>query len=511
MGRVLQVYRTASAKILFQRVFTRTMSSVQIPNGTGLEQQFAGLDLKQGGHFAPTGGSRYVPPHMRRSGFNPEDKTNVSAPEARDSNSERGGYGQNYNNYRGGGGQRGVPHHSGYPRRGAHGGGGGGGNFPGARPPQRFEGEYENGGYAAAGQQQWTTDAPPPPIQNDRWQEPQRGSRPPQDSRYGNARWKEGGSGSDADWTAPLPRDERLEIEMFGTGNSGINFDKYEDIPVEATGNDVPAHISTFDDVKLTEIVKTNIALARYATPTPVQKYAIPIILARRDVMACAQTGSGKTAAFLVPILNQIFERGPAAGQAASGGQRSYGRRKQYPLALVLAPTRELATQIYDEAKKFAYRSKVRPCVVYGGADVRQQMQGLERGCHLLVATPGRLVDMLERGKIGLEYCNYLVLDEADRMLDMGFEPQIRRIVEEDAMPKTGQRQTLMFSATFPKEIQMLARDFLENYIFFAVGRVGSTSENITQKIVWVEEHDKRSFLLDLLTLLASTNLILLM
>ena len=91
------------------------------------------------------------------------------------------------------------------------------------------------------------------------------------------------------------------------------------------------------------------------------------------------------------------------------------------------------------------------------------------------------------------------MLDEADRMLDMGFEPQIRRIVEQDTMPKTGDRQTLMFSATFPKEIQMLARDFLENYIFLAVGRVGSTSENITQKIVWVEEHDKRSFLLDLL------------
>uniref|UniRef100_A0A8C9AP69 RNA helicase n=1 Tax=Prolemur simus TaxID=1328070 RepID=A0A8C9AP69_PROSS len=122
-----------------------------------------------------------------------------------------------------------------------------------------------------------------------------------------------------------------------------------------------------------------------------------------------------------------------------------------------------------------------------------------QRGCHLLVATPGRLVDMMERGKIGLDFCKYLVLDEADRMLDMGFEPQIRRIVEQDTMPRKGVRHTMMFSATFPKEIQMLARDFLDEYIFLAVGRVGSTSENITQKVVWVEESDKRSFLLDLL------------
>lgn len=117
----------------------------------------------------------------------------------------------------------------------------------------------------------------------------------------------------------------------------------------------------------------------------------------------------------------------------------------------------------------------------------------------MLVGTPGRLTDMIKRDRIGLDNCRYLVLDEADRMLDMGFEPQIREIVERSSMPITGQRQTLMFSATFPKEIQMLARDFLDNYIFLAVGRVGSTSENITQKILWVEEHEKRSFLLDLL------------
>ena len=143
----------------------------------------------------------------------------------------------------------------GYQRRGGY---NGGGTFVGARPPTRWEGDsYENGCYAGGQQQQWSTEAPPPTIQNERWQEPpptgqwsandrwkepQR-NRAPQDSRYGNARWKEGGG--DSDWTMPTSRDERLEVEMFGTGNSGINFDKYEDIPVEATGNDIPANITS--------------------------------------------------------------------------------------------------------------------------------------------------------------------------------------------------------------------------------------------------------------------------
>ena len=150
--------------------------------------------------------------------------------------------------------------------------------------------------------------------------------------------------------------------------------------------------------------------------------------------MACAQTGSGKTAAFLLPILSQIFKSGPgeslnATKQHSSGGY-GRGRKKLFPIGLVLSPTRELASQIYDEARKFAYRyydslmshancmysrSQVRPCVIYGGADVSAQMRDLDRGCHLLVATPGRLVDFLDRGKIGLDYCKFLCLDEADR------------------------------------------------------------------------------------------------
>ena len=127
-------------------------------------------------------------------------------------------------------------------------------------------------------------------------------------------------------------------------------------------------------------------------------------------------------------------------------------------------------------------------------------MRNMDRGCDLLVATPGRLKDLLDRGKVSLANIRYLVLDEADRMLDMGFEPQIRYIVEECDMPAVKDRQTLMFSATFPRDIQMLARDFLKDYVFLSVGRVGSTSENITQKILYVEDDEKKSVILDLLS-----------
>ena len=219
-----------------------------------------------------------------------------------------------------------------------------------------------------------------------------------------------------------------------------------------------------------------------------------------RDLMACAQTGSGKTGGFLFPILSQAYQKGPApTAPPAGGGYGGYRQRKANPTTLILAPTRELVSQIFDEARKFSYRSWVRPCVVYGGADIGSQLRSIERGCDLLVATPGRLVDLIERGRISLASIRYLVLDEADRMLDMGFEPQIRRIVEGEDMPPTNNRQTLMFSATFPRDIQMLARDFLREYIFLSVGRVGSTSENITQKIEYVEDIDKRSVLLDIL------------
>ncbi|KAF9244129.1 P-loop containing nucleoside triphosphate hydrolase protein [Melanogaster broomeanus] len=269
------------------------------------------------------------------------------------------------------------------------------------------------------------------------------------------------------------PRNTRLEKELFGDAtdpskqHTGINFEKYDDIPVEATGAGVPEPVVAFTD-------------------PPLDPYSIPIVAANRDLMACAQTGSGKTGGFLFPILSASFTSGPRAPPAETP-QMGYSRaRKAYPTALILAPTRELVSQIHEEARKFAYRSWVRPAVVYGGADINQQLRMIERGCDLLSATPGRLVDLIERGRISLANIRYLVLDEADRMLDMGFEPQIRRIVQEEDMPGVQDRQTLMFSATFPRDIQMLARDFLKDYIFLSVGQ-------------YVEDHDKRSVLLDLL------------
>merc|ERR1719343_439541 len=166
-------------------------------------------------------------------------------------------------------------------------------------------------------------------------------------------------------------------------------------------------------------------------------------------------------------------------------------RRRVYPEALCLAPTRELASQIHEESLKFTYCTGIASVVVYGGADVREQLRQIERGCDLLVATPGRLVDLIERGRLSMENCKFLVLDEADRMLDMGFEPQIRRIVEQEGMPHGEDRQTMMFSATFPANIQRLAGDFMRDYIFLTVGRVGSASENVTQTVEYVEQNDK--------------------
>jgi len=288
----------------------------------------------------------------------------------------------------------------------------------------------------------------------------------------------------------------QLEKELFGdstnTVSAGINFDHYNEIPVEVSGNDCPPGLETFQESPLHEALLANINRCGYVVPTPVQKFSVPIVTQRRDLMACAQTGSGKTAAFLLPMIHNLLTN-PAPDIVAKS------RSKSYPRALILSPTRELAQQIQVQARKFLYCTGLRSVCVYGGSPIGQQFKDLQDGVDLVVATPGRLWDMIERGRMSLSQCEFLTLDEADRMLDMGFEPQIRNIVDGADLMPAGERNTLMYSATFPTDIQQLAQDFLQDYIFLAVGRVGSTSDFITQKVLYCEKHDKMAQLFELL------------
>jgi len=205
---------------------------------------------------------------------------------------------------------------------------------------------------------------------------------------------------------------------------------------------DCPA-LSSFKDLAgLPPFLVRNIGLMNYERPTPIQKHALPLALLGHDLMCCAQTGSGKTCAFLLPICSALGNEG--AAPAASIGASTL------PRCVVMAPTRELASQIHLEAQKLCNRSGLRPVVVYGGADQRKQIRELAFGVDIIVATPGRLTDFVDRAIVSLSSVAFLVLDEADRMLDMGFEPQIRRIVEQADMPPKERRQTMLFSATFP-------------------------------------------------------------
>ncbi|KAJ7988193.1 hypothetical protein DPEC_G00321070 [Dallia pectoralis] len=281
------------------------------------------------------------------------------------------------------------------------------------------------------------------------------------------------------------------ESSIFAHYESGINFDKYDDILVDVSGSNPPKAIMTFEEAALCESLNRNVSKSGYKKPTPVQKHGIPIISAGRDLMACAQTGSGKTAAFLLPILQKLMADGVAASRFSE---------VQEPEAIIVAPTRELINQIYMEARKFAHGTCVRPVVVYGGISTGYTIREILKGCNVLCGTPGRLLDVIGRGKIGLSKLRYLVLDEADRMLDMGFEPDMRKLVSSPGMPRKEDRQTLMFSATYPEDIQRLAADFLKmDYLFLAVGVVGGACSDVEQVVVQVTKFSKRDQLLDVL------------
>ncbi|XP_031951160.1 probable ATP-dependent RNA helicase DDX4 isoform X1 [Corvus moneduloides] len=297
------------------------------------------------------------------------------------------------------------------------------------------------------------------------------------------------GAGPKVTYVPPPPSDD--EQAIFAHYQAGMNFDKYDENVVEVSGLDPPAALMSFADSNICHTLTVNIAKAGYSKPTPVQKYSIPIILAGRDLMACAQTGSGKTAAFLVPVVAQMMRDGVTA---------SSFKEQQEPECIITAPTRELINQIFLEARKFVYGTCIRPVVIYGGTQTGYSIRQIKLGCNILCATPGRLLDIIGRGKIGLHNVKYLVLDEADRMLDMGFGADMKKLVSFPDMPQKEKRQTLMFSATFPEEVQRLAGEFLKtDFLFVVVGRVGGACSDVQQSILQVPQYFKRTKLLEVL------------
>ncbi|MDG2304226.1 MAG: DEAD/DEAH box helicase [Candidatus Binatia bacterium] len=236
-------------------------------------------------------------------------------------------------------------------------------------------------------------------------------------------------------------------------------------------------------DLPLAPSLQQAVRSSGYSTPTPIQSSAIPHVLEGRDVLGCAQTGTGKTAAFALPILQHLLETPQGA------------RRRGAVRALVLAPTRELAAQIGESFGKYAQGSNLRHLVVFGGVGKEPQIRALKRGVEILVATPGRLLDLMQMGVVSLSSVDHVVLDEADRMLDMGFIHDIKRVMAK--IPEN--RQTLLFSATIPKEIESMAGKFLNRPKRIAVDPVSSTCDPIEQSVYFVESASKSALLVELL------------
>lgn len=235
--------------------------------------------------------------------------------------------------------------------------------------------------------------------------------------------------------------------------------------------------VMTFAQTGLHDAILSSVIETGYTTPTPIQAQALPVVMAGADVMGAAQTGTGKTAAFTLPILHRLM---PLANTSASPAR--------HPVrAVILTPTRELADQVYESVCRYGKNTPLRSAVVFGGVDIGPQKEALRNGCEILVATPGRLLDHLTQKTVNLSQVGILVLDEADRMLDMGFLPDLDKIIR--ALPE--KRQTLLFSATFSNEIRKLGKTYLVNPVELEVAKRNATADTVTQIAYPVESKDK--------------------
>ena len=239
----------------------------------------------------------------------------------------------------------------------------------------------------------------------------------------------------------------------------------------------------TFQDLNLHRNILQVLEEEKYITPTPIQQQAIPVILEEHDLVGCAQTGTGKTGAFAIPILNYLH---PIVGSKA---------KRKVIRTLVLAPTRELAHQIQDSFATYGKYMNTKSMVIYGGVSQVPQVQQLKDGVDILIATPGRFLDLNKQGYLDMDNLHHLVIDEADQMLDMGFINDVKKIIK--LIPEN--RQTLLFSATMPVAIRELADQFLKQPKYVSVAPISSTAERVNQKVYMVQKEDKRKLLIHLI------------
>src|SRR6201995_2780316 len=239
----------------------------------------------------------------------------------------------------------------------------------------------------------------------------------------------------------------------------------------------------SFENLKLIEPILRALKTEGYTTPTPIQEQAIPIVLQQRDLLGCAQTGTGKTAAFAIPILQLLYQ------------DRLQHKEQKTIKALILTPTRELAIQIDESFAAYGRHTGLKNLVIFGGVSQNPQTDPLRRGVDILVATPGRLLDLMNQRFVHLDHIKMLVLDEADRMLDMGFVHDVKKIIAKVPV----KRQTLFFSATMPNEIKQLADSILNRPERVEVTPVSSTADTIQQSLYYVEKNDKKALLIHLL------------
>ena len=380
---------------------------------------------------------------------------------------ENGG-GHHPNDYRERGGRR---ENNGYNQRE------GGGYYPSDR---RGQNSYQDRNTNYRGQGGDKRGYTGPPRGGDRGREGGKGKS------FGGGR---GGNGPRRPQIAYVPDNQDQFSDPIPQGDFFYN---YHDLEVDIKGENVPVPLNTFQDAQLGKSVQDNVNKSNYREMTPVQKNAIPCILAKRDLMVCAETGSGKTAAFLLPIISLLSDK-KLKSEPNQRGVIS-------PSVLVLVPTRELAIQIYQEAQRFSFGSDICAGLYYGGTSISHQNRVLTKGCHILVATPGRLLDCLEHKRINLGSVKFFVIDEADRMLDIGFFQDVDTICHNFDMPVLGAKQTILFSATLPKQVQELAdRILTKNRLFLTVGKEGKPAHNIKQIILEVPNTHKLNLFIKIL------------